>query len=393
MNPDLGLLQPYPFEKLAKLKAGSTPPAHLEHIALSIGEPKHQPPSFVVEELIHHLHGLANYPLTRGVDGLREAVASWLLRRFEAKVDPATQVLPVSGTREALFSFAQCVVNRADKPLVLMPNPFYQIYEGAAYLAGAEPWFYPTPAENDFLPDFDAIPVEVWKRCQLIYVCSPGNPTGAVLPETAYRRLIELADEHDFVIASDECYSELYYGEPPVGLLEICANIGRDDFARCVVFHSLSKRSNLPGLRSGFVAGDAAILKDYHLYRTYHGCTLPPPTQAASRAAWNDEAHVENNRALYLQKFTQVIEILRGALDVRMPDGAFYLWAQTPIDDTEFARRLFAEQNVTVLPGSYLSREVSGHNPGAGYVRMALVAEMDECLDAAERIKTFCQTL
>ncbi|MFZ5466351.1 MAG: succinyldiaminopimelate transaminase [Pseudomonadota bacterium] len=393
MNPDLGLLQPYPFEKLAKLKAGSTPPAHLEHIALSIGEPKHQPPSFVVEELIHHLHGLANYPLTRGVDGLREAVASWLLRRFEAKVDPATQVLPVSGTREALFSFAQCVVNRADKPLVLMPNPFYQIYEGAAYLAGAEPWFYPTPAENDFLPDFDAIPVEVWKRCQLIYVCSPGNPTGAMLPEAAYRRLLELADEHDFIIASDECYSELYYGEPPVGLLQVCANIGRDDFARCVVFHSLSKRSNLPGLRSGFVAGDAAVLKDYHLYRTYHGCTLPPPTQAASRAAWNDEAHVENNRALYLQKFTQVIEILRGALDVRMPDGAFYLWARTPIDDTEFARRLFAEQNVTVLPGSYLSREVCGHNPGAGYVRMALVAEMDECLDAAERIKTFCQTL
>lgn len=393
MNPDLGLLQPYPFEKLAKLKAGSTPPAHLPHIALSIGEPKHQPPSFVVEELIHHLHGLANYPLTRGSDGLREAVAAWLLRRFQATVDPATQILPVSGTREALFSFAQCVVNRADKALVLMPNPFYQIYEGAAYLAGAEPWFYPTPAENDFLPDFDAIPAEVWKRCQLIYVCSPGNPTGAVLPEAAYRRLIELADEYDFVIASDECYSELYYGEPPVGLLQVCANIGRDDFARCVVFHSLSKRSNLPGLRSGFVAGDAVILKDYHLYRTYHGCTLPLPTQAASVAAWSDEAHVEKNRELYLQKFTKVIEILGDALDVNMPQGAFYLWARTPIDDTAFARRLFAEQNVTVLPGSYLSREVGGHNPGAGHVRMALVAEMDECLDAAERIKTFCQTL
>ncbi|MEW6112476.1 MAG: aminotransferase class I/II-fold pyridoxal phosphate-dependent enzyme, partial [Thermodesulfobacteriota bacterium] len=281
MNPDLSLLQPYPFEKLAKLKAGIVPPANLAHIALSIGEPKHQPPSFVVEDLIHHLHGLANYPLTRGGDALREAVAGWLLRRFKAKVDPATQILPVSGTREALFSFAQCVVNRhhsgADKPLakplVLMPNPFYQIYEGAAYLAGAEPWFYPTPAapyrQGGFLPDFDAIPAEVWKRCQLIYVCSPGNPTGAVLPEAAYRRLIELADEHDFVIASDECYSELYYGAPPVGLLEVCANIGRNDFARCVVFHSLSKRSNLPGLRSGFVAGDAAILKGYHLYRTY----------------------------------------------------------------------------------------------------------------------------
>jgi N-succinyldiaminopimelate aminotransferase len=393
MNPDLGLLQPYPFEKLAKLKAGSTPPAHLPHIALSIGEPKHQPPSFVVEELIHHLHGLANYPLTRGSDGLREAVAGWLLRRFQAKVDPATQILPVSGTREALFSFAQCVVNRAEEPLVLMPNPFYQIYEGAAYLAGATPWFYPTPAENGFLPHFDAIPVEVWKRCQLIYVCSPGNPTGAVLPESSYRRLIELADEYDFIIASDECYSELYYGEPPVGLLQVCTNIGRDDFARCVVFHSLSKRSNLPGLRSGFVAGDAAVLKDYHLYRTYHGCTLPPPTQAASVAAWSDETHVEKNRELYLQKFTKVIEIIGDALDVNMPQGAFYLWAKTPISDTEFARRLFAEQNVTVLPGSYLSRAVDGHNPGAGYVRMALVAEMDECAEAAERIRHFSQTL
>ncbi|MGC9008812.1 MAG: succinyldiaminopimelate transaminase, partial [Halothiobacillaceae bacterium] len=309
------------------------------------------------------------------------------------KVDPATQILPVSGTREALFSFAQCVVNRAEEPLVLMPNPFYQIYEGAAYLAGATPWFYPTPAENGFLPDFDAIPVEVWKRCQLIYVCSPGNPTGAVLPESSYRRLIELADEYDFIIASDECYSELYYGEPPVGLLQVCTNIGRDDFARCVVFHSLSKRSNLPGLRSGFVAGDAAVLKDYHLYRTYHGCTLPPPTQAASVAAWSDETHVEKNRELYLQKFTKVIEIIGDALDVNMPQGAFYLWAKTPISDTEFARRLFAEQNVTVLPGSYLSRAVDGHNPGAGYVRMALVAEMDECAEAAERIRHFSQTL
>jgi N-succinyldiaminopimelate aminotransferase len=301
--------------------------------------------------------------------------------------------LPVSGTREALFSFAQCVVDRRSKPLVLMPNPFYQIYEGAAYLAGAEPWFYSTPANNAFLPDFDNIPAEVWQRCQMIYVCSPGNPTGAVLAESAYRRLIELADEHDFIIASDECYSELYYAESPVGLLEVCAKLGRDDFARCVVFHSLSKRSNLPGLRSGFVAGDAAVLKGYHLYRTYHGCTLPPPTQAASAAAWNDEAHVEQNRALYLDKFTRVLDILAGTLGVTMPDGAFYLWAKTPISDTEFARRLYAEQNVTVLPGSYLSREVDGHNPGAGYIRMALVAELDECLDAAQRIKTFCQII
>lgn len=393
MNPHLGHLQPYPFEKLAQLKHGCVPPAHLEHIALSIGEPKHNPPAFVVESLIQHLHGLGQYPLTRGNETLRTAIASWLARRFAAQVNPATQILPVSGTREALFSFAQCIVDRSQKPLVLMPNPFYQIYEGAAYLAGAEPWFYPTPADNGFLPDFDAIPAEVWARCQMIYVCSPGNPTGAVLPEAAYRRLIELADEHDFVIASDECYSELYYAEPPVGLLEVCAKLGRDDFARCVVFHSLSKRSNLPGLRSGFVAGDATILKAYHLYRTYHGCTLPPPTQAASAAAWGDEAHVIQNRALYLDKFSRVLATLDGALEVSMPDGAFYLWARTPISDTDFARRLYAEQNITVLPGSYLSREADGNNPGHGYVRMALVAELDECMDAAQRIKTFCQSL
>jgi N-succinyldiaminopimelate aminotransferase len=397
MNPDLGHLQPYPFEKLAQLKAGATPPAHLEHIALSIGEPKHASPGFVVESLIQNIHSLGQYPLTRGNENLREVIAGWLQHRFGASVNPASEVLPVSGTREALFSFAQCVVDRSCKPLVLMPNPFYQIYEGAAYLAGAEPWFYPTPAENGFLPDFDSIPAEVWARCQMIYVCSPGNPTGAVLPESSYRRLIELADQHDFIIASDECYSELYYGEPPVGLLEVCAKLGRNDFARCVVFHSLSKRSNLPGLRSGFVAGDADVLKSYHLYRTYHGCTLPPPTQAASAAAWNDEAHVIQNRALYLDKFTQVLAILDGALEVTMPDGAFYLWAKAPqvdaMSDTEFTRRLFAEQNITVLPGSYLSREVDGCNPGAGYVRMALVAELNECLDAAQRIKTFCQTL
>ncbi|MEW5838245.1 MAG: succinyldiaminopimelate transaminase [Pseudomonadota bacterium] len=393
MNPDLGHLQPYPFEKLAQLKAGSNPPATLAHIALSIGEPKHAAPAFVVESLIEHLHGLGQYPLTRGSEILRDAIAAWLQRRFQARVDAATQILPVAGTREALFSFAQCVVDRHEQPLVLMPNPFYQIYEGAAYLAGAEPWFYPTPADNGFLPDFDTIPADVWRRCQMIYVCSPGNPTGAVLPEAAYRRLIELADEYDFIIASDECYSELYYNEPPVGLLEVCAKMGRDDFARCVVFHSLSKRSNLPGLRSGFVAGDAAILKGYHLYRTYHGCTLPPPTQIASAAAWGDETHVVQNRALYLEKFSEVLAILDGALEASLPDGAFYLWAKTPTSDTEFARRLYAEQNITVLPGSYLSREVDGINPGAGYVRMALVAELDECLDAAQRIKAFCQTL
>ncbi|MFU8837317.1 MAG: succinyldiaminopimelate transaminase [Thiohalomonadaceae bacterium] len=398
MNPDLDRLQPYPFEKLALLKAGVTPPEKTA-IALSIGEPKHQPPAFVLETLITHLHGLGNYPLTKGRVELREAIASWLGRRFalpQGSLDAERHVLPVAGTREALFAFAQAVIDRhATRPKVLCPNPFYQIYEGAALLAGAEPWFLNCGEENGFLPDLDAVPAEVWQDCQLFYLCSPGNPTGAVAPLGYLQKLIGLADEYDFIVASDECYSELYFDEaaPPPGLLEAAAAMGRTDFSRCVVFHSLSKRSNLPGLRSGFVAGDAEVLKRFLLYRTYHGCALPPPTQAASISAWQDEVHVQANRAIYRQKFDAVLNILEPVLEVSRPDAGFYLWAKTPGSDTEFARELFAQQHVTVLPGSYLSRDAHGSNPGAGRVRMALVAELDECIEAAERIREFIEKI
>ncbi len=397
MNPDLDRLQPYPFEKLNQLKAGVTPAAK-EHIALSIGEPKHQPPGFVVEELITHLHGLANYPLTKGRVELRQAIADWLTARFNLpanSVDPERNVLPVSGTREALFAFAQAVVDRTSHPLVLSPNPFYQIYEGAALLAGAAPYFLNTSAENGFLPDLDAVPTEVWQRCQLIYICTPGNPTGAVADVAYLQKLIGLADEHDFVIASDECYSELYFDEaaPPAGLLQAAAEMGRNDYRRCVVFHSLSKRSNLPGLRSGFVAGDAEVLARFLKYRTYHGCALPPHTQAASIAAWRDEAHVKANREIYRQKFDAVLAVLQPVMKVEQPDAGFYLWPETPNSDTEFAKQLFARQNVTVLPGSYLSREAHGNNPGTHRVRMALVAELDECIEAAGRIREYIEGL
>ncbi|MDH5784829.1 MAG: succinyldiaminopimelate transaminase [Chromatiales bacterium] len=397
MNPDLNRLQPYPFEKLNQLK-GEVTPVDKPHIALSIGEPKHQPPAFVVEELISHLHGLANYPLTRGRIELSQAIADWLTRRFElpaGSIDAERHVLPVAGTREALFAFAQAVVDRSARDaLVLSPNPFYQIYEGAALLAGAEPYFLNTSADNGFLPDLDAVPADVWTRCQLIYLCTPGNPTGAVADIDYLQRLIKLADEHDFIIASDECYSELYFDRKPPGLLQAAAAMGRNEYKRCVVFHSLSKRSNLPGLRSGFVAGDAEVLKGFLSYRTYHGCALPPPTQAASIVAWGDEAHVEQNRDLYRQKFAAVLKILEPVMSVAQPDAGFYLWAATaPLSDTEFAQQLFAQQNVTVLPGSYLSREAHGGNPGAGRIRMALVAELDECIEAARRIRDFVASL
>lgn len=398
MNPDLDRLQPYPFEKLAQLKAGVTPPEALSPIVLSIGEPKHRPPAFIRDELVAHLGGLANYPLTKGRVELRAAIAAWLTRRFRLKggsVDAEKHVLPVAGTREALFAFAQAVVDRSRDALVLMPNPFYQIYEGAALLAGAEPWFMNTTAATGFLPDLDAVPAEAWRRCQLLYVCSPGNPSGAVAPSDYFQRLIALADQHDFIIASDECYSELYNDEaqPPAGLLQACAALGRDDFRRCVVFHSLSKRSNLPGLRSGFVAGDAQVLNKFLLYRTYQGCALPPPTQAASIRAWQDETHVTENRAYYQRKFDAVVEILQPVLPVEKPAAGFYLWVETPMDDERFTRELFAQQHVTVLPGSYLSREAHGINPGRNRVRIALVAEMDECVEAARRLRKFVESL
>ena len=394
MNPNLAQLQPYPFERLARLFDSVTAPAELRPLSLSIGEPQHTTPGFITEEVITHLHGLSRYPVTRGIPELRAAIADWLVQRFSlpaGSLDPERQVLPVNGTREALFAFAQCIVNPGSDARVLMPNPFYQIYEGAALLAGARPWFLNTTRESGLLPDFDAVPDAIWERCQLLYICTPGNPTGAVIPVTALQQLIELADRHDFVIASDECYSEIYRDgdTPPAGLLQAAAELGRDDYRRCVVFHSLSKRSNAPGLRSGFVAGDADIMKNFLRYRTYHGCAMPPATQAASIRAWQDEAHVAANRTLYTEKFDAVLDILAPQLDVQSPDAGFYLWAHTPLDDTDFARELLAQQNVIVLPGSYLSRPVNGHNPGRDYVRMALVAPLEDCLEAAERIKSY----
>ncbi len=394
MNPDLTHLQAYPFERLATLLRGATPPPAKSHINLSIGEPKHPTPSFITEALIEHLHGLSNYPTTKGLPLLREAIAAWLTQRFALpadSIDAERHVLPVNGTREALFAFAQCIIDRHTYPLLVMPNPFYQIYEGAALLAGATPHFLNNTAAHGFAPDYDAVPVEIWQRCQLLYLCSPDNPTGTVTDSRTLQKLIALADRYDFIIAADECYSEIYLDEaaPPGGLLSAAAAMGRTDYARCVVFHSLSKRSNVPGLRSGFVAGDAAILKQFLLYRTYHGCAMPPATQYASVAAWRDEQHVRNNRALYREKFAAVLAILAPVLDVLQPTASFYLWPRTPIDDTEFARRLYAEQNVTVLPGSFLSRTAHGVNPGEGRVRMALVPPLEDCVAAAERMRGF----
>ena len=398
MNPNIQRLHPYPFEKLAKLKAGVTENTTLKHIPLSIGEPKHTPPKFVLDALVDNLSTVVQYPLTKGSDALREAITQWLINRFHlhnSRIDATKHVIPVNGTREALFAFAQAVIDQSKNPLVLAPNPFYQIYEGAAILAGAEIQYLNTTAENNYTPDLDTIPTETWKRCQLIYLCSPGNPTGKVFNEAYLTNLLDLADKYDFIIASDECYSEIYPDEshPPPGLLEVAYKTGRDNFARCVVFHSLSKRSNLPGLRSGFVAGDEKILANFLKYRTYHGCAMPMPTQMASIAAWNDEIHVKNNRAMYRSKFETVLKILQPVLDVNQPDASFYLWPKTPISDELFAQKIFAEQNVTVLPGSYLSRVSDGINAGENHIRIALVADIEHCIDAANRIKHFIENL
>ena len=394
MNQRLDLLTAYPFERLARLKAGVTPPAALPHIAMSIGEPKHAPPEFVIEALRHNLSRLDSYPATAGLPETRAACAAWLGRRFGLgpRVDAESMVLPVNGTREALFSFVQAVVSTAGAA-VAMPNPFYQIYEGAALLAGAEPVFLNTTADARFQPDLDAIPAATWKRCQVLFLCSPGNPTGAVLSLDFLCQALELAERHDFVIASDECYAELYRDEhaPPPSLLQAALKSGRDRFERCVVFHSLSKRSSVPGLRSGFVAGDPAILSRYLLYRTYHGCAMPIPTQLASIAAWNDDVHAAANRALYREKFARVVPILAPLLDVAEPDGAFYLWPDVQRDDADFTRALFATQNLTILPGSYLARDTATGNPGARRVRISLVASVDECVTAAQRIRNFLE--
>ncbi|MDX9740144.1 MAG: succinyldiaminopimelate transaminase [Gammaproteobacteria bacterium] len=398
MNPDLERLQAYPFEKLAQLLQGTRPTSEYPRIDLAIGEPQHPSPSFVTEEVISHLHGMSRYPTTRGENALREAIAGWLQRRFglpSGGVDPERQVLPVNGTREALFAFAQAIVDRTCDPLVLMPNPFYQIYEGAALLAGAEPRYVPAGKASSWLPDFEHVTADEWQRCQLLYLCSPGNPSGAVIGLDRLCELIELAERHDFVIASDECYSEIYTDEaaPPPGLLQAAAAMGNDAFRRCMVFHSLSKRSSVPGLRSGFVAGDAALIERFLLYRTYHGCAMPLHVQAASAAAWSDEEHVRDNRALYREKFEAVLPLLAPALEVERPAAGFYLWAGTPGDDAVFARALFERRHVRILPGSYLSRVVDGADPGAGRVRIALVAPVEDCIEAARRMVAACEEL
>jgi N-succinyldiaminopimelate aminotransferase len=393
MNPGFEGLHPYPFEKLKALKADATPPEALSHIALSIGEPKHATPSIISEAVLTHLHHLSSYPATLGSAELRQAIIDWLNRRFDlpyGSLSTAKNILPVNGTREALFAFAQAMIDPAAKSLVLMPNPFYQIYEGAALLAGAEPQYLNCDEQNGFIPDFDAISDQTWERCRILYLCSPGNPTGAVIDMATLQKLIGLAQKHDFIIASDECYSEIYFDEqnPPAGLLQASAAMGNDSYSNCIVFHSLSKRSNAPGLRSGFVAGDANIIDAFFRYRTYHGCAMPLHHQAASSVAWGDEKHVQENRALYQAKFDAVLDILGNVLEVSRPDAGFYLWPKTPIAETEFARKLYADQNVTVLPGSYLSRDTAAGNPGKNRVRMALVAPIEECIEAAQRIKT-----
>jgi N-succinyldiaminopimelate aminotransferase len=396
MNPRLQSLQPYPFERLRQLFAGVTPNPALPHISLGIGEPRHPTPDLIKRALAESLGKLASYPATAGGDALRQAIAGWLARRYALRsVDWRTEVLPVNGSREALFAFAQAVLDpsRGDA-VVVCPNPFYQIYEGAALLGGARPCFVNALPERGFAADYGSVPEDAWRRTQLLYVCSPGNPTGKVLNLEDWKEIFGLSDRHRFIVASDECYSEVYLDEdaPPLGALQAAARLGRG-FERLVVFSSLSKRSNVPGMRSGFVAGDAAILKAFLLYRTYHGGAMSLAVQDASVAAWSDEAHVRDNRRKYAEKFARVAPQLRAALGVEPPEAAFYLWAPTPIPDAEFARRLYAEQHVTVLPGSYLARESGGVNPGANRVRMALVAELDECLEAARRIVEFARTL
>lgn len=398
MNPLLAKLHPYPFERLRALTRDITPNTAYKPISLGIGEPKHPTPALIQQALIDNMNGLASYPATAGDPALREAIADWVTRRYGVVLDPASQVLPVNGSREALFALAQVVVDptRAGATVV-SPNPFYQIYEGAALLAGAQTAFANSDPARNFAADWDAISDETWSRTQLLYVCSPGNPTGAVMPLAEWKKLFDLSDRHGFVIASDECYSEIYFrDEPPLGALEAATQLGRGDFRRLVVFTSLSKRSNVPGMRSGFVAGDADVLKQFLLYRTYHGSAMSPTVQKASIAAWNDEAHVVANREMYRAKFARVTPLLSPVLDVALPDAGFYLWAgvqRLVKDDIAFARGLLAQYNVAVLPGSLLAREAHGVNPGAGRIRMALVAEVDECLEAAERIVAYCRSL
>lgn len=396
MNPHLSQLQPYPFEKLGNLLAAVKPPQDKKSILWSVGEPKHPAPAFAHEIICQEKTGLSTYPLTIGEPNLREAIVQWLTKRFSlpaSSLNIDKHVLPCNGTREALFSFAQAIVSPSTEALVLMPNPFYQIYEGAALLAGANPYYI--NLGKDLRPDFDSVPESVWKHCQLLYISTPGNPSGAILSIEQLQKLIKLAQEFNFILASDECYSEIYFEEdnPPPGLLQAAAAMGLNDYKNCVVFHSLSKRSSLPGMRSGFVAGDAEVLAKYKLYRTYHGCAMPPLFQKVSTAAWQDEKHVVENRRLYREKFQAVLKILSSSLKADLPAGGFYLWPQVAGDDTDFALRLYERENLTVLPGSFLSREAQGKNPGKNRLRMALVSPFAECIEGAQRLKEFMESV
>ncbi|GKS69749.1 succinyldiaminopimelate aminotransferase apoenzyme [Nitrosomonas sp. PY1] len=397
MNPKLNQLQLYPFQKLKQLLGGVTRNSALSAINLQIGEPKHAAPEFIRQAMIDHINGLSAYPMTLGSISLRNTLANWIQKRFNlTEINPDTEVIPVNGSREALFSFAQAVINTdKDRAMVICPNPFYQIYEGAVLLAGAEPYFINASSKNHFACDFSQVSDVIWSNTQLVYVCSPSNPTGRVMTLGEWKQLFELSDRYGFIIASDECYSEIYFAEasPPLGALDAAQQMGRYGFPRLIVFNSLSKRSNVPGLRSGFVAGDAQILEKFLLYRTYHGSAMSPVTQAASSAAWNDETHVIENRRLYTQKFSDAMRILSDVINIQMPDAGFYFWLETPISDTEFTKRLYQDYNVTVLPGSYLARDVHGVNPGANYVRIALVTTPLECAEAMQRIKDFISDL
>jgi len=397
MNPRLEALHAYPFERLARLKSGITPPRDRPHIAMSIGEPQHPPPPFLVEALRRSAGELGSYPATAGLPQLRQACAAWLTRRYAlaaGSLDAHTMLLPVNGTREALFAFVQAAVAAVGAPLVAMPNPFYQIYEGAALLAGAQPLYLDTCAATGFLPDLEAVPAAAWRRCQVLFLCSPGNPTGAVLSLAYLQQALELAERYDFIVASDECYADIYMDEaaPPPGLLQAALASGRARFERCVVFHSLSKRSSVPGLRSGFMAGDAGILERVLRYRTYHGSAMPLPTQLASITAWEDDAHAASNRALYQEKFARVLALVGTPLRLSRPGGAFYLWADVGGDDERFTRELYRQENLTVLPGSYLARAGAHGNPGARRVRISLTPPLEICVEAAGRLLDFLRS-
>jgi N-succinyldiaminopimelate aminotransferase len=398
MDPNLNRLHPYPFEKLRKLFSKRTEDSGLENINLSIGEPKSPTPDFIKDALKNNLDFLANYPKTKGEVSLRTTIANWLVNRFslpQNSIDPEQHILPVNGTREALFAIAQTVIDRSQHAKVLLPNPFYQIYEGAAYLAGAEPVYIDFSVINGDVPGINAVNQETWKQTQLVYICTPSNPTGDIIPLTCMQKLLELAHQYDFIIASDECYSEIYTDEknPPQGLLQAAIANGDVNYQRCLAFYSLSKRSNSPGLRSGFVVGDASIISQFLKYRTYHGCAMPMSTQLASAAAWADETHVQANRKRYQQSFNYALEEIRKETAIEQPQAGFYLWLPTPIDDEQFALGLYSQQNVTVLPGKYLARSVNNQNPGANRVRIALVATPEECQTAAKRITTYIKSI